>query len=195
MPGYCPMGADGSLCCVKGHGRRERQTGPCHELVVAKCTTHGGFFTLYPHGFEPYGRRKVAPEGGLGERWRDTIFEAALVAAAGEAGWPRDFDGGPGWWTQRRQIEWTARRLGLVSEGREAERVAHVLGVGVGVHARARREYGSATGYRARARAVVRVLGAVVADGVVGRVYAAGHIVGGAAPWMWRRRGYVTAFH
>ena len=189
------MGADGSMCCVKGHGRRERTTGPCHELVVAKCTFHCGFFTLYPPGFEPHGRRKLAPEQGRGKGWRKTIFEAAVVAAAGEPAWPRDFDGGPGWWTQRRQIEWAAGRLGLLSPVREAERVADVLGVGVMVHTRARSQYASATGFRSRARAVVRVLDAMPADGVLDRVLGAGHLAGGPAPWIWTRRGYITPFH
>jgi hypothetical protein len=164
-------------------------------VVVAKCAFHEGFFTLYPQGFEPFGRRKVAPESGRAERWCDTIFEASVVAAAGESAWPRDFDGDPGWWTQRRQIAWAAGRLGLMSPVREAERVADALGVGVTVHARARGEYKVATGFRSRARAVVRVLDAMPVDGVLERILGAGHLAGGPAPWIWTRRGYITPFH
>ena len=183
------------MCCVKGHARRDRKTGPCHELVVAKCTIHGDFFTLYPRGYEPYSRAKVAPQGGSAESWRDTIFLASVVAAAGEPAWPRDFDGGPGWWTQRRHIEQASVRMGLVSPVREAERVADALGVGVMVHAQARSQYASATGFRSRARAVVRVLDAMPADGVLERVLGAGHLAGGPAPWIWTRHGYSTPFH
>ena len=195
MPDHCPAGADGSMCCVKGHSRRDRKTGPCHALVVAKCAYHSGFFTLYPTGFEPYGRKKVAPEINRGECWQDTMFLAAVTAAAGEPAWPRDFDGGPGWWTQRRHIDQAAVRMGLLSPVREAERIADVLDVGVTVHARARREYGEATGYRTRARAVALVLDAMPADGVLERILGAGHLVGGPAPWIWTHRGYITPFH
>jgi len=195
MPDHCPAGADGSMCCVKGHARRDRKTGPCHELVVAMCATHEVFFTLYPRGYEPYGRSKVAPERCRSESWRETIFLAAMLAAAGEAAWPREFDGGPGWWTQRRHIERAAGRLGLMSPIREAESIAETLGVGVMVHTHVRSQYASATGFRSRARAVVRVLDAMPADGVLERVLGAGHLAGGPAPWIWTRHGYSTPFH
>ena len=195
MPDHCPAGADGSMCCVKGHSRRDRATGPCHELVVAKCATHEVFFTLYPMGFEPYGRSKVASERGRCEGWRATIFEAAAVAAAGDPAWPRDFDGGPGWWTQRRHIERAAGRMGLMSPIREAESIAETLGVGMTVHAQARGEYKVATGFRSRARAVLSVLDAMPTDGVLERVLGAGHLAGGPAPWIWTRHGYITPFH
>jgi hypothetical protein len=163
--------------------------------VVAKCDFHAGFFTLYPVGFEPYGRKKVAPQRGRGEGWRQTIFVAAVAAAAGEPAWPREFDGGPGWWTQRRHIERAAMRLGLMSPIREAESIAETLGVGVMVHGQARGEYALAAGFRSRARATVRVLDAMPADGVLERVLGAGHLAGGLAPWIWTRRGYITPFH
>jgi hypothetical protein len=196
MPDHCPLGADGSMCHIKEHCRRDRKTGPCHALVVAKCVPHMVFFTLYPPGYEPYGRKKVAPEQGR-EDWRETIFEAAIDAASGEPAWPREFDGGEGWWTQRRQIERASRRLGLVCPVRQAERVADALGVGVLVHTQARKDYASAGGFRSRARAVVAVLDCMSLEAMVlERMFASGHLAGTSPePWIWTSRGYLTPFH
>ena len=111
LPDRCPHASDEpSGCRVKVHHERERKTGPCFPLTVARCATHGHAFTLYPPGHVPYGRKSVVPasvdEGRLllrakGEfpsdemagaediAWESTVFVAATDAAGGRA-WPRE---------------------------------------------------------------------------------------------------------
>lgn len=69
MPDRCIAGASekDARCVVRIHHWRERKVGPGYPLVVAKCTTHGTAFTLYPPGFVPYGRVAVAPVDAEGE--------------------------------------------------------------------------------------------------------------------------------
>ncbi len=197
MPEHCPMGADGSKCRIRKHSTRDRKTGPEHPLVVVKCIGHGIYFTLYPPGHVPYGRKRVVPDDAHGQDpWRRTQFKAAVEAAAGEPAWSREPDGGPGWWTQRRQIERAAEMLGLTCPARQAERVADALSAGVLAHAQARRQYGEATGFRGRAQAVVRVLDVLSRGGLLERLLLAGHLAGTLPePWIWTGQGYPMPFH
>ncbi len=140
LPGRCPLGADGSQCRVGVHDHRARKTGPRIALVVARCRTHARSFTVYPPGHVPYGRVAVVPvdlggrevrreSGGRG--FADTLFGAALDAAAGER-WPRTGAAEPGTRrTQGRRIERASSLLGLdlATGERTRERLAATLSV------------------------------------------------------------------
>lgn len=199
MPSYCPLGADGSPCRIIKHSFRERKTGPAQALVVAVCTCHKMHFTLYPSGHVPYGRHAVAPVDAWGRAcgdWRRTLFLAAIMAASGEPAWSRDFDGGPGWWTQRRQIKSAARWFGLLCPTRQAESIAETLGVGILVHSGAAGKYILAKGFRQRACAVIQVLDAMACDGLLlARVLRAGYQAGACPePWIWTGKSYLAPF-
>jgi len=85
----CP---EGEGCQVKVDHWRKRRTGPGFALLVLECRTHGGYFTVYPPGYEPYGRKEVAPvtpsgsaiEGeSLEDSWRRTILRGGHRQRAG----------------------------------------------------------------------------------------------------------------
>jgi hypothetical protein len=173
MPTRCPW-CPGSHedCRVKGHGHRERKTGPGFPLVVARCSVHGHAFTIYPLGHVPYGRRAVAPattdgevlRHGPGERevgrpaWDGTIFAAATDAAE-ERLWDRG--SGRSWQlrTQGRWLELGATMLGLTAaEDRVREQLAECLGLATMDLIAEARAYRAATGPHARALAIERTL-------------------------------------
>lgn len=99
LPSCCPQNiGDPGGCIIRAHHWRDRKTGPCFPLLVVRCKTHKGAFTLYPPGHRPYGRKAVVPLGPDGSRPLDTVageedrlsaelgggmFDAALDAAAG----------------------------------------------------------------------------------------------------------------
>lgn len=107
---------DERACRVVWHDWRERKTGPGFPLAVARCKTHGLSFTLYPPGFYPYGRERLAPvasDGSVLQRepgadadgedgvspsvardFDETVFGAALDAARGRR-WLRNWEQPP----------------------------------------------------------------------------------------------------
>ncbi len=105
VPTVGPCGQyDAHPCRLYAHHDRPRKTGPCFPIRVMCCRTHGRCFTLYPPGHVPYGRQRLAPVAPDGnplvsakgaERFRGTLFEAALDAAEGQV-WPHRYcDGSP----------------------------------------------------------------------------------------------------
>jgi hypothetical protein len=109
----CPFAAAGEECWTHRNGFRGRKTGPCFPIQVMGCRVHECGFTVYPMGFDPYGRVRLAPvdaggsmlEAPEGEaevagveprcdvRWQGTIFHSggvgrglgdAAVAARGD---------------------------------------------------------------------------------------------------------------
>jgi hypothetical protein len=128
-PTVCPLCETSAIPCkiVINH-YRGRKTGPCIPLMVVWCYTHKIFFTLYPHGHVPYGRKRIAPvalDGGdLYEKegavkFSGTIFDAALDASQNHK-WPSyEFDGEvignllPRFNTQIRHLDYTAQLLGI----------------------------------------------------------------------------------
>lgn len=187
MPSSCPQHeAGGAPCCLWVDHRRERKTGPLFALTVVRCGPHGRAFTLYPPGHVPYGRIAIAPvssDGALlkerpsaeptsGEGWvvppsfPDTLFGAALDAAAGRA-WPRQQPAQPAHWrTQRRRLEQGARLLGIAptaaaDEVRHREQMARHLGVPTLVLVEQADRWSEARGYRERGTAITQVLAAM----------------------------------
>lgn len=124
---------------------RNRKTGPEFAIAVARCQVHDHGFTIYPPGYVPYGRKRVAPvahEGrellrGEGEQgasslcWEQTIFAAAADAAEGRF-WARSSPSSDDWRrrTQGRWLDLGATLLGLIGvEQRVRERLAELLGL------------------------------------------------------------------
>lgn len=195
----CPYGASGDgPCRLVVHQRRARKTGPAVPLTQLRCRTHGGCFTVYPLGFTPFARQRIAPAGhqrtgestASRDRWAGTVFEAAAEAAAGELG-VRDagYDGGqsrPRHSSVRRRIAVAARLLGLAAEldDRQAEQVAQALEIPGLDHARARRA-ARAPGLRERGAAIVSVLDRMPLSGPVERRL----LCAGAQVRLWGRPG------
>jgi hypothetical protein len=182
---------------------RDRATGPSFALVVARCRTHEQAFTLYPPGYAPYGRKPVAtvaPDGGplrapakqkKAERFRGTLFDAALDAAAGDA-WTREHRGATDrWWhTQLRQIETARALLGLAPAADSGLRheVAEALGIRtLLIEEQASMLRAEAVGYRERGAAISAVLSDLSpARFLADRLLEAGHLTGcWGAPYRW----------
>ena len=149
LPAQCPQAEVGTPCRIGIHNRRERTTGPCAPLVVARCHTHPKpAFTIYPPPHVPYGRVAMAPArldgGGLLQEadsgapaWGQTVFIAAQAAVRGERwdtlgmlaeGMRQD----PGHArTQGRHLELAGKLTGVHPElsDRQREAVAHSLEV------------------------------------------------------------------
>lgn len=137
------------------HDSRERKTGPGFPLVVARCKTHGLSFTLYPPGYWPYGRARLAPVApdGIGLRtepqeearddeavvtaalardFGETVFGAALDAARGER-WPRS-------WEQPPAGSGTEPQRWYSTQVRRTHAVSRLLGLGAAVDSDRRAE-------------------------------------------------------
>lgn len=107
----CLAEAAGATCETYCNGFRDRSTGPEFPIQIMGCRAHKGSFTVYPTGFEPYGRVRLAPVDAAGaplegersepalqassdRRWEGTLFrrragrcrreQAAVVARAGK---------------------------------------------------------------------------------------------------------------
>lgn len=185
MPSSCPRRQAGDApCCVWEDHRRARKTGPLFALTVARCGPHDRAFTLYPPGHVPYGRIAIAPvssDGALlkdtpsgepaaaGEAplpqpsFPDTVFGAAIDAAAGQA-WPREPPARPAHWrTQGRRLVRGAQLVGIApttadDEVRHREQMARQLGVPTLVLVEQARRWNEARGYRKRGAAITAVL-------------------------------------
>lgn len=198
----CPQALGDERCRLSKHDRRQRKTGPCCALPVLRCRTHGEYFTIYPQGFTPYGRQRVAPastgpEAAVGGRdpWAGTMFEAAAQTAEGEVG-VRDagFDEGPSkprHSTQRRRVHVAAWLLGLATgDERRADRVAQALNLPGLDHRQARAQFAVASTLRKRGLVILSVLGRMPLNGALDRrLLCAGFLVGlWGRPALWDAR-------
>lgn len=157
VPEHCMCGGDGRACRIWRHAYRARQQGPDHRLLVARCTTHGVYFTLYPPGWTPWGRKPVVAASA-----DETLFSAARDAASGLL-WPRhqgrEQSDGEVARTQSRDIENAARWLGLRETRDLEDAIFEALGLeSLDAHQSARRMWAQATGRQPRARLVVDIL-------------------------------------
>ena len=77
---------------VKGR-QRHRKVGPSHPLGIYKCLIHICWFTIYPPGWLPFGRRILVDLDSQGEavtgqdHWENTGF-GAVVDEAKKKPWP-----------------------------------------------------------------------------------------------------------
>jgi hypothetical protein len=184
-------GLDDQPCRLSFDHRRYRKTGPEFPLTVLRCRPHGRCaFTLYPPGYVPYGRQRIAPVAVDGspvrsegadpvEAFAATAFAAALDAAEGEA-WARE-GGGP-WWSVQgrwlaRLVRWAGVAVDVDAELRS--RLAAVLGVAQLVLIEQAQHLAAHPGYRQRGEAVVAVLAELPRNAaVLDRLLAAGAEVG-----------------
>jgi len=188
LPLDCPdRPAGGEACSVSVDHWRARKTGPGYPLMVARCSVHGGAFTVYPPGHFPYGRRALVscpPNGGepagADRDWADTVFEGAVAGAAMEA-WSREAEGGSNWWwsTQGRLMDLALSLTGTDPDLAQdlRHRIAETLRVPALVLFEQANRVGADPGFAARGRAVVAVLGQL-AGGVVRRLLVVGQLVG-----------------
>ncbi len=92
----CPCATEGEQCETYRNGFRVRKTGSCFPIQIMRCLVHGHFFTVYPMGFDPYGRMRLVPVDVAGSmldpgeedaaapgagpicdrRWQGTIFRS-----------------------------------------------------------------------------------------------------------------------
>lgn len=78
---------------VKGR-QRHRKVGPSHPLWIYKCLIHICWFTIYPPGWVPFGRRSLVDLDSQGEavtcqdHWESTEF-GAVVDEAKKKHWPQ----------------------------------------------------------------------------------------------------------
>jgi hypothetical protein len=182
---------------------RERATGPAFALVVIRCHTHRKAFTLYPPGYAPYARRIIAPvgpDGGMlrpegkvekAERFRDTLFDAALDAADGCA-WFRDHVGGTDhWWhTQQRHLERAQAIFGLLpaTDSSLRHELAETLAIeGLVLEEQTSNLRAASVGYRERGEAVRAVLANLAPTPLLAdRLLEAGYLAGyWGAPYRW----------
>src|SRR5688572_6949088 len=100
-PKSCPKAEQDQECRIKRQGRRVRKTGPAFAPELMLCRTHEASFTVYPPGYEPYGRQSVAPVSAGGEplqgsecegegperlgAWRGTLFRRGPRCSRGPA--------------------------------------------------------------------------------------------------------------
>ncbi len=178
-------------CRLSIDHHRHRKTGPEISLAVLRCRSHDRqAFTVYPPGYVPYGRQRIAPvavDGGAVlvqsadavEAYTATAFAAAIDAAEGRA-WSRDGRGS--WWSvQGRWLARLVRWVGVAVELDEQVRgaLAALLGVAQLVLLEQAGHIRAHAGYRSRGRAVVRVLAVLARDAsVADRLVAAGAAVG-----------------
>ena len=183
--------SDGRRCRLWVDHYRARKTGPEFPLAVLRCSRHGrGAFTVYPPGYVPYGRHRIAPVAADGsgvhseaadrlEAFAPTVFAAAIDAADGRA-WSRQ-GGGP-WWSS--QTRWLARLICWMGVAASLEvqvrvRLAAILQVAQLVLLEQVRSIAAGPGYRQRGRAVVTVLAGLRHDAsLADRLVAAGSEVG-----------------
>jgi len=88
---------DPNNCChVVKCRRRIRKAGPSHPLWVLKCNAHSCWFTVYPLGWLPFGRRILLDLDSMGEAiiaedcWEETAFGAATHQDEKKV-WPATF--------------------------------------------------------------------------------------------------------
>jgi hypothetical protein len=179
IPTAAPCGPG---CRLRAHDERERLTGPGHPLLVVKCTVHGAYFTVYPPGFLPFSRRPLVPRG---QRWEETMFEAAIDAAKGER--QSDIGEQGSWWsTQWRHILRLGLLLGLVGDDRVGQEAAQGLGIDLHLHLGARVAFGKG-GFRRRGGAITKVLEAVRSAGAdrLRRLLRTGFLTGFCGRCFW----------
>lgn len=106
------------------------------------CHTHQISFTIYPPGYVPYGRKKLAPVGPDGlleteksgtQRFEGTYFDAALDAADGRFWTAESITGSqtPRYQTQLRHLERATIILGIHPDidDKHQELFSHILNV------------------------------------------------------------------
>ena len=208
----CAKAAEGERCAISKHDWRSRKTGPSFPIRILRCRTHAHHFTVYPSGFTPYSRQRLAPiatavrldttEGAaLSREWDGTVFEAAFHAAEGKLGLREVVHGDPvepRYVTQRRRIERAGLLLGLSAE--TDERVAEVVAQSLRLlgldHQRTRQAFSRARTLCVRGAVIVSMLQVMpLAGALETRLLGAGFLVGlWGRPALWDARASCRTF-
>ena len=159
-PKMLPCGDDGQGCRVWIHDWRARVEGPEFKLLVVHCKTHDRYFTVYPPGWAPYERTRMAPEAEAEsslEAWEGTMFHSAVSDS-----WMGRYasDGTTNWRTHRRRLLHGGKLLGLTGTTGVAEEVSALLEVGLAAHQGARSQFacGALPSQRQAVRSVLESL-------------------------------------
>ena len=202
----CAQAVEEERCAISKHDWRSRKTGPGFPLRILHCRTHSRYFTVYPSGFTPYGRQRLAlldsdarlkttDAAALSSRWERTVFEAAVGAAEGRLGLRDVIHGDPveaRYVTQRRRVERSALLLGLsaATDERVAEVIAQSLGLLGLDHQRARQAFSRARTLCVRGAVIVSMLQVMpLAGALETRLLGAGFLVGlWGRPALWDAR-------
>ena len=59
--GQCPWAEGPDKCDMACRGYRDRKTGPRFRIQVIRCSSHEHYFTVYPMGYRPFGRKSTSP--------------------------------------------------------------------------------------------------------------------------------------
>lgn len=175
-PTRCAWADDGRPCRVRSKIVRSRKTGPAHPLWVFSCAVHDVFFTVYPPGHLPHGRKAVAavmPDG--------TVPQEGAVCACDET--PPLLEGTllDVAWDARNEKTWrsTCRRYDGPSRSthvRRLDRATQMVGVAADVDPQAQLACASALGVDAlrlrEGQAMIRN-----STGVIGRAQAVVHVL------------------
>jgi hypothetical protein len=204
IPDHCPKGADGSDCRLQKHSKRMRKAGPGFALVVVNCLLHRRYYTLYPLGFVPYCRTRIAPVGLDGQvlsrtatgllGWEGTLFEAVVCCERGSSA---NLGLEPGTRQRRRQLGVAATLLGLTGCVSATEKAAVDLALALLLLTTAKAAYAQARGVAQRALALEPVLAVLPRSGpLLLRLLRAGTSasVWGGAWWWTAGAGYVRSF-
>lgn len=201
----CARAAE-SICAISKHAWRSRKTGPGFPLRILQCRTHAHYFTVYPLGFTPYGRQRVAPlasavraaandSAAVSTRWDGTVFDAAVRAAEGELGLREVIHGdpvGPRYATGRRRTQRAGLLLGLAA--RTDERVAEVVAQSLALlgldHQAGRQAFSHAHTRHDQGTVIVSMLHVLPTAGALeSRLLGAGFLVGlWGRPALWDAR-------
>lgn len=200
IPAQCSWtNGDTRPCRIGRKDTRDRCTGPCFPLWVLHCKVHGPHFTVYPPGHFPWGHEAVVQtpvDGGAqhvpiteGQDTVPEILEGTMLGPVWEASqgrlWSSVCDRDEGTWrsVQVRKVADAARLVGIAGDvddaGRDAVH-AEVLGVPAQLLRDARRSVTQEPGLISRAKAVIRVVMAVIRTGgsFVYRLIVAGYRAG-----------------
>ena len=134
---------DGHACEIGRDHYRDRKTGPEFPILVGRCRIHQLRFTIYPIGFAPYYRKRIAPvspdgslvvEGKGAEQFAGTYFDAALDAAKSQSWWhsyQEQSESLPAFTTQSMHLKRMCAWFGIApdSDMKQQEAVIHLLGV------------------------------------------------------------------
>lgn len=213
IPLYGPCNInDENQCRIGIHHLRDRKTGPCFLLTVIQCHKHNKFFTLYPPGYAPYGRKTlapVAPDGslldydntGAGLGFENTFFDTALDAQKGIA-WSRpDWNSGGKdkyWSTQCRQLKKVMCLTGVLETQTDINRniIADILGIQTAFLHWQADEILKNPGYRKRGECACNILESMqISPSVTDKLLSSGYYSGlWGRPYYWDKKTKVLKF-
>ncbi len=142
-PDKCPLGitkGNHEACKIACNHHRNRKTGPRIPLAVLECNIHNSYFTVYPPGHVPYGRKALVSDIALdgchvkseteetSDLFGESLFDAPLRASQGVF-YPKEGSCDPFdscYDTQLNHIKKAALILGILPEDK-APKCIHIM--------------------------------------------------------------------